>query len=360
MIYILTAICNEKLFVLQEHHTREELRYLRSTSQFFCPSCKALVILKIGISKIPHFAHIHHASCAAGSEPETVLHLLGKSRLYAFFHQQNLTPSLEQYLPQIKQRPDLLTEGQAFEFQCSALPAEQVRKRSAGYRSMNLEPFWIRGTDQLPLAGLKTFQIRSFEQEMFRSAENKPYLLSFNPHQSLFIYFSNLIYLQGNRWIGKVSLLEAERQVYPFAVPKLLNRSEYQWMAEVFRTEKNKFIRSQLFAKNRMRNPFWRLSYELQVDKQALPEILGVPLLGGHLINEHPLIWQMKAALMINSGNPAERLLEKSLIKYSVHQYEHVLQILATYETVYKQGRQMIGKEVEDICYRTIAKTWEN
>nr|WP_285228730.1 competence protein CoiA family protein [Planococcus sp. ISL-109] len=354
----MTALHKQALFVLQEHHTRAQLLQMRSTSQFYCPCCKAPVILKVGTSKIPHFAHLQQFSCTPGSEPETLLHLLGKSRLYSFLQQQKLSVDLEHYLPEIKQRPDLLVLNNALEFQCSALTSEQVIRRSEGYRSTQLEPSWIRGTETIPLAGPGIFQIRPFEQEMFFGAADKPYLLSFHPEQSLFIYFSNLFYLQGNRWVGKASVLKMEHQVYPFAVPKRLKKEEYRVMAALFRTEKNKFIRSQLYARNRMRNAFWRLSYELQLDKQTVPEIFGLPLLGGHLIAEHALIWQMKAAVMIKEGNSVEALVEKGMVKLSAqHEREKVFRLLCLYETIYKEGIGASAIEVVDISYQALAKT---
>ena len=361
VIHILTALHEQDLFVLQEHHTRAQLLELRRTSQFYCPDCKDQVILKVGTIKIPHFAHLHHSSCEQSHEPETLLHLLGKSRLYSFLQQQQLSPLLEPYLPDIKQRADLLVANDALEFQCSTLTAELVSKRSSGYRSAQLEPIWIRGTQAIPHSGPGIFQIRRFEQEMFLGDGDMPYLLSFHPEKTLFIYFSNLFYLQGNRWVGKASILDMAHQTYPFAIPKRLGKSEYELVAAVFRLERNKFIRSQLFAKNRMRNAFWRLTYELHIDKQAVPDIFGLPLPGGHWIAEHALIWQMKAAVIIQSGKPVKDLLEKEGIRLSsACERERVYRLLKLYESIYLARKDAPYAEVVDISYQALAKAWEN
>ncbi|MFC4712647.1 competence protein CoiA [Planococcus dechangensis] len=359
VIDILTALHEQALFVLQEHHTRAQLLELRRTSRFYCPNCEAQVILKVGTTKIPHFAHLQ--SCKQSHEPETLLHLLGKSRLYSFLQQQQLSPRLEQYIPDIKQRADLLVASDALEFQCSVLTAEHVSKRSNGYRSIQIEPIWIRGTETIPHSGPGIFQIRPFEREMFLGDEDMPHLLSFHPKKSLFIYFSNLFYLQGNRWVGKASILDMAHQTYPFAIPKRLGKSEYELMAAMFRLERNKYIRSQLFARNRMRNAFWRLTYELQVDKQAVPEIFGLPLPGGHWITEHALVWQMKAALMIHSGKPVEDLLDKESIRLSsVGKREKVYRLLRLYESIYQASKEASSAEMVDISYQALAKAWEN
>lgn len=362
MIYILTALDKGRLFTLQAHYTRQQLIQLRRERSFLCPACEAPVILKVGTTKIPHFAHLQQFSCTPGSEPETPLHLLGKSRLASFFHDKNLPVQLEHYLPPIKQRPDLLAGKSAIEFQCSTLPAEQVVTRSQGYAKIGLPAIWIRGIEDVPIKGMGLIQIRPFERAMFRSNPLHPHLLQFNPNQSLFVYYSNLFYVQGNRWIGKVSLLPAKEQGFPFAMPKKITKEEYGQVISLMRIEKNKYIRSQLFAKNRMRNPFWRLSYELQLDKEAIPAVFGQPLTGGHLFQEHPVIWQMKAALMIESGKPVEALLADGLIKLepSVREMDMPLQVLSAYEKLYRNGYSACFSDMVDISYHLLAKAWEN
>lgn len=361
MILILTALCEGKLFTLQEHHARDQLLQLRTERRFFCPSCQSPITLKIGTIKIPHFAHHKGSSCKA-PEPESALHLLGKSRLASFFQQRHTPFRVEQYLPEIKQRPDLLLPRAAIEFQCSNIAPEKVALRSSGYEQLGLEPIWIRGLDHNPPAGLAILQIRPFEQQMFRGTDFHPYLIHFNPHSSSFIYFSNLFYLQGNRYAGKTSLLPGHQQAYPFAVPKRLNQNEYGSIAALFRQEAKKFIRSQLFAKNRMRNPFWRLTYELQLDREAIPEVFGLPLPGGHWLREHPLLWQMKIALMVESGKPIESLIDKQLVNraFPDEAPDKILGLFSTYETIYRRSSNKGALEMADISYQSIAKAWEN
>ena len=362
VIHILTALDNGHIFTLQTYHTREQLIELRRGRTFQCPACKAPVVLKVGMVKIPHFAHLKQLSCTPGGEPETLLHLLGKSELSSFFHDKHIPVQLEHYLPLIKQRPDLLVGKTAIELQCSPLPVEQVIKRSQGYEQVGLHSIWIRGMERVPVSGPGIFQIRPFERSMFRGTNLHPHLLHFSPKHSLFVYYSNLFYIQGNRWIAKVSLLPMREQSYPFAMPKKMNQAEYKQAAALMRIEKHKYIRSQLFARNRMKNPFWRLSYELQLDREAIPDVFGLPIAGGHLILEPPLIWQMKTAKMIECGKPVETLLADSLVKVapSGSENESLLQVLSAYETLYRNGRATPFSEAVDISYHLLAKGWEN
>lgn len=111
-----------------------------------------------------------------------------------------------------------------------------------------------------------------------------------------------------------------------------------------------------------MKNPFWRLSYELQLDREAIPDVFGLPIAGGHLILEPPLIWQMKTAKMIECGKPVETLLADSLVKVapSGSENESLLQVLSAYETLYRNGRATPFSEAVDISYHLLAKGWEN
>lgn len=362
VIHILTALNKGQLFTVQAHHTREQLIELRQNGTFLCPSCKAPVVLKVGTRKIPHFAHLQQYSCRPGGEPETQLHLLGKFKLSSFFREKGIPAHVEKYLASIKQRPDLLVKNAAIEFQCSPLPIEQVLKRSQGYTKSGFQAIWIRGIEKLTAPGMTVLHIRPFERAMLRGASLHPHLLHFNPQLSLFIYYSNLFYIQGNRWIGKASLLPMDAQSFPFAVPKMVTPSEYAQAMSLMRIENNKFFRSQLFAKNRMRNSFWRLSYELQLEREAIPEIFGLPFAGSHLFLEHPVIWQMKAALMIESGKPVETLLADGLVKLAppAVDKQSLMKVLLAYETIYKNGRYVGFSKMVDISYHLLAKTWEN
>ncbi|EOT29853.1 competence protein CoiA [Enterococcus saccharolyticus] len=116
-----------------------------ATKSFICPSCKEAVILKKGRIKIPHFAHTAYAECTSFSEGETSEHLASKA-----FMQQWSGGQLEAYLPQLKQRPDILLESLAIEVQCSPLSFERYLERTQNYHHHGYQPWWLLGEKLLP------------------------------------------------------------------------------------------------------------------------------------------------------------------------------------------------------------------
>lgn len=120
-----------------------------STQEYFCPGCKAPVFLKRGLKNIAHFCHYRNSDCQAFSEGESQVHLAGKRFLYDFIKNSGFEVSIETYLPNLKQRPDLLikteTEKIAVEFQCSLISVEKICQRTQGYMSAGYRVIWILG-----------------------------------------------------------------------------------------------------------------------------------------------------------------------------------------------------------------------
>jgi competence protein CoiA len=119
-------------------------------SGYYCPGCKQPVYFKAGQSITPHFAHYPDHSCDVFSEGETSEHLEGKRQLFEWLMKENEKVEMEAYLPQLKQRPDLLWttksgEKIAIEFQCSSLPKERMLERTRGYRQKKYKVLWILG-----------------------------------------------------------------------------------------------------------------------------------------------------------------------------------------------------------------------
>lgn len=125
---------------------------------YYCPACHGEVILKAGSIKIPHFAHRRKTDCDFYSENESLTHLKGKQLLYEWSQKQ---ARLEVGLPAIKQRPDLLLDKIAIEFQCSPLSIQRLQERIKGYQEIALPQWWILGGD-LQKRGRLTALIKHF------------------------------------------------------------------------------------------------------------------------------------------------------------------------------------------------------
>lgn len=142
MIILLVALDAEnKLFIANKK--------LSKNQSYYCPSCKSKVFLKIGEIMCPHFAHYKKSDCQVFSEGETAEHLKGKLALADYFKTNSEEVQLEAYLPELKQRPDILIKNNkrkiAIEFQCSSISIEKINQRTDGYLKAGYDVLWILG-----------------------------------------------------------------------------------------------------------------------------------------------------------------------------------------------------------------------
>lgn len=362
MIEILVAKTGaEKLFYLTQNFSRAELADLRMREQFFCPGCNGDMLLKIGETKIPHFAHKSLILCETFHEPESALHLKGKLNLHRFFHSKNHTVELEKYLPDIKQRADLLVNGQtAIEFQCSTIPRNQIIERSNGYRSLGIPVIWIGGIQQPLTEGIHSIKLKSYEAELRQTSGKFRFLLLFNPDSNRFYYCSSLFYVSGNHWIGKTKALSAIRQTFPFAVPKKLNWAEFKEMYNLFQTRKTHFVRNQLYARNRYKNMFWVLCYECGFTPRQLSEVVGVPFINADLISGHPMLWQLQVINAYKKGQSMQALVHSGRLSILPgSQLDDVEALLETYRCIFlhTEEQKIERSRLVEILYAIYCKT---
>jgi len=146
--------------LVQAYQASKEKR--KNVEEYHCPACKGKLVLKKGNIMIAHFAHHQHSDCAAFSEGETLPHLKGKQLLLDKFKSEGFEVTLECWLPELQQRPDLLlvfADGKkiAVEYQCSPISAADLSERTKGYRRFGYEVWWICGMNYQP-GGIKMTQ----------------------------------------------------------------------------------------------------------------------------------------------------------------------------------------------------------
>lgn len=174
---------NEQQMMTYAHHAERSQYY-------FCPACKQPVQLKRGKNKIAHFAHFKHQACESFSEGETAEHLRSKNQLYQWLLQQNFPVQMEAYLPQLKQRPDILVGKIAIEIQCSPLSTTRFQERNQGYFSKGYHPWWIVGSKLQP----KNHQLRPLVKAMLcRGAKQAAFqFFGFDEGNQFLLCYSNL------------------------------------------------------------------------------------------------------------------------------------------------------------------------
>ncbi|MDL4842931.1 competence protein CoiA [Aquibacillus rhizosphaerae] len=130
-----------------------EVQRYKQEKYFYCPMCKAPVIVKAGSKTIAHFAHHKKSLCPNSSGGEGEYHERGKLHLYQWLKGQGLAVWLEWYISHIKQRPDILLKvGKkviAIEYQCARITMNEFIQRNKGYHQMNITPIWILGGNRM-------------------------------------------------------------------------------------------------------------------------------------------------------------------------------------------------------------------
>lgn len=155
---MLIAKTNQGELVNLLHQTKEEITKL-GKGGWRCPSCEQPVMVKNGPVKMSHFAHHTNSLCQNFSEGETAEHLNGKAFLAKWCERFAIPYELEAYLPALKQRPDLLINGNvAIEFQCSQLSLSRFSERTETYRRHGFHVIWIVGKQFFVNKSITAFQ----------------------------------------------------------------------------------------------------------------------------------------------------------------------------------------------------------
>ena len=314
----------DELFILESGIPQKILHQLRKTKKFYCPQCKEQLQFRIGTYKIPHFAHHPQANCINRfSEGESENHLMGKEQLYNFFKDKSLHTELEPYLSSIQQRPDLLITSEdgrrfAIEFQCSPISYKNYTDRTIGYQKTNITPIWIPITPtKIIHNGIQKVSINYQYQQFMTSHKQHGYIMTYNPSLQKFTYFSNLMHLQGNRYLAKVQMLPLFKQHFPFYIPKIITKSEFTHFFVLFESVKHNYLYTRvLISKNGVNDLLLRSVYELRLNLQQLPNYIGVPIKGSEVMNTFSTDWQVALFYFLRSTKQTISIFKEKFIDY--------------------------------------------
>ncbi|WP_335869957.1 competence protein CoiA [Bacillus sp. 2205SS5-2] len=294
---MLTATKENGEIIVVASFSRKDLMALREKHFFYCPQCGEKLILKVGKTLIPHFAHYTISACVGLSEPESALHLQGKKELFQSLSQQKLSPKLEKTFRSIHQRADIFVEyqenGVAIEYQCSPLSTEALSKRTNGYKSIDIDSVWILGCSyqerKKMLAPITTL------------SESQLSLLTYHPHKG----FCLPIYSPKNPFvffilnpipIGSKFLIQHCQQSlkflrFPPSPPNVAKMKKALFLS-IWRRENAKWLRRRIHQKRKSRDPFLDLLYQDREYPLLLSEYIGVPVEFMITLKTHPIIWQ--------------------------------------------------------------------
>lgn len=298
---LLVAKINGQLMTLTNQYPRETLLEMRRKNEFLCPQCHESLVLRVGRIKIPHFSHKADSMCTSlFAEGESQTHLLGKLQLFEHLSKLSGTTTLEAYIPELMQRPDVLFEDNglkyAIEFQCSTIDTERFTARTNGYNRAGIIPVWILNTpfkQSFLKNSIVKITINAFQKLFINRHRDNQYLVTYQPSEKTFLYFSNLQFIQNNTYLAYVQVLPLHQQKLPLYTPTNLPFAKFrQQMLAYFSHRENYLIRKIQHSKLGVRDPLLRSIYELRLNRLQLPLFLGVPTKNVHQILAATVIWQ--------------------------------------------------------------------
>ena len=253
----------------------------RKSRKYFCPVCDAPVTFKAGNIKLPHFSHHRIIDCTRYLyKKESIRHLEAKHDLYLQLNGRARV-SMEYYLPEIEQIPDLLVDGKlAVEIQLSKISQDLIVERSNGYRKLGIDVVWI-----LDEAELKTVNGFLFPTHFQISTMYKNSIFSCDM-DSKRLFRRVLFHHHGcGKWrfskveIEAASLLRASEVDIPLKAE--LSNEE---MLQMVQREK---------AQKSVLNPTLSFIYQLSLDERCLPGHLCWTVEPERWILNPPLEWKL-------------------------------------------------------------------
>lgn len=324
---MLQAKTKDGQFVTLALLTKREIANHKARVQFFCPMCHEQVMVKAGTKIIPHFAHRSTGNCPSQESGEGAYHEKGKLILYQWLKYQQLDVKLEAYLPEIKQRPDLLvTINQkriAIEYQCARIPIEHIRKRNEGYHRLGIKPIWIIGANHFKRVNQYQIKLDQFLRQFIHQFSPDAPLTSyfFCPNTFQFSSFQDIQLTTTQQAIGTFTFSPLTNMIFTdlFHQQRLPTEQRYRlWNKEKqrFRLRPRRHLHGKELA-------WHQWLYLKQTHVERLPSAIYLPVSAQYLMKTPLWDWQSRLCLELLDPLPigghlsvqtCERLLRKHMI----------------------------------------------
>jgi competence protein CoiA len=294
---------------------KDDLKGLRQTP-LYCPECKGRVLLKMGEKKITHFAHERKACCSSNGEAESTYHLQGKLQLYQKLVELNLHPLLEPYYPEIKQRADISfvfrNKQYVIEYQCAVISPQLIKKRTEGYRKVNIHPIWIIGFCHLKKWNPIKLKLSAFVYQFFILYRKQYLLPSYCPYDRAFYLIQNPI---------PISISQSFVTTFCFPLVKIEGKQpfiprkkwHFAYWREIIHRQKTKDV----YYQTKTNYQFLKELYAHGLHPHFLPPFIGIPLKEGFLLETPPLYWQ--ATIFLDSFKEETKIYPLQKIYVNFH-----------------------------------------
>ncbi|HET7629731.1 MAG TPA: competence protein CoiA family protein [Bacillales bacterium] len=310
---------NGNLFTLSEDREKEHFAKIRDKETFFCPACDAEVHMKLGDKRMWHFAHRNDAACSYSGESESRYHLSGKKQLFQWLQSRHPPVELEPYLPQIKQRPDLLLRTRpqpiVFEFQCSTISRQLFMKRTSSYENADYVPVWILGGNRMKRTKRDIFQLSELDWLALRKTKTtgERMLLYYCPDAGCFASLSQIVPFSPSKVHANVRFYQESLdslsdlldppETNPFSVPT-------QWL-NVKRQKRTYAFRE------RSRECFYLR--KVAAGRPLFPPAVGWPTPSSISIETSPFIWQSWLFHQFLKHGDSSRVISLSSVRKAFH-----------------------------------------
>lgn len=290
---MLSAYNQEGKLILLTEKGRNDLRQLKRDS-YYCPVCQEPLILKIGQIRIPHFAHKQNSEHCDRivAEGESTQHLIGKKQLYLYLKKQGITVKLEEYIPSIRQRPDILYKfngkWHALEYQCTPISLEMIQARTNGYKKLNIIPLWIVG---VPFKKYQPnlFEVNEFHWSVATNFEQGTAIVWYDPKSKYFFFLENLIPLTTTKVFAH--LRTHPLQSFKDRKYKIPHVKPFQLKNNLWLQEQRKWLQNKVHYST-THDPFLQIVYLSGHNPFLLPVICGIPVKDSYFFKTPPFVWQ--------------------------------------------------------------------
>ena len=285
------------LFTIKDKQLLHSIRH----SSFICPECNGKLILKMGQKKITHFAHEKKAYCSRNGEAESYYHLKGKLDLYRKLEELGINPVLEPYFSEIKQRADIgfyfQNKQYVIEFQCAIISPTLIKKRTEGYKKLNISPIWILGFHNLKKWSPLKLKLSTFQYSFLQKYHHYNVLPTYCPNKELFYFHFNPIPISISQSFIYSFLLPL-KNIKTFPIKNTFFRMN-QWKLEYWKENISHQKTHHVHYPTKDNDRFLKELYRKEMHPHFLPPFIGIPVKSGYLFETPPLFWQ--SYLMIDT-----------------------------------------------------------
>ncbi|MGW9856416.1 competence protein CoiA [Staphylococcus hominis] len=267
------------------------------TEEYRCPYCKEKLLLKKGLKKIPHFAHVYQSKrkCAKN---ETEKHYYVKFLIAQRLKKHHLNVEIEPYFSKIMQYPDILVNAKvAIEVQFSRISMKEIKTRSRGFKQIGITVIWIIEQLQYNKGYL---YLNTFQAYFINPIDRTLY--SWDHEEQVIVKYINIQHIGGRKFIAHRQIIQIsellsfnEKENYLYCY-KLSNRHIYRYIINCRR-------------KRSVLEPSLSAMYQLQMNDDEVCRDTGYIFPYQIFIENHPVQWQLKLKLLLKYNLPKHYLM---------------------------------------------------